>query len=232
MTAFEPVWPMYCQLCRAVQHDTTLKAPIVTIPCGLADSEENATINVPDGAFGMASLADASAWAQVQHGAQVRSYRVQLTTLDGFMGSTGSRAPDFIKIDVEGAELFVLRGAAELFRLGHRPLMLIEVFAPWEQAFGYQPWAVLSWLLERGYRFIFACPNGMVDHLPTEAKPFPLEYEMGYNLVAYEPRVHAERIEGLQRLRAGTRPRLLPMAPPPRPNRLAEPDAAPDRVPI
>jgi FkbM family methyltransferase len=212
-----------------VQYDTTLKAQIVTIPCGLADSDKNSTINVPDGAFGRGSLADASAWAQAQCGAQIRSYRVQLTTLDRFMESTASRVPNFIKIDVEGAELFVLRGAAEFFGAGHRPLMLIEVFAPWEQAFGYQPWAVFSWLLERGFRFLFACPNGMVDHLPTAVRPFPPEYEMGYNVVVYEPNAHAERIESLQRLLASRQPRLLPMAPPPQPNRLAEVSFAPEK---
>ena len=109
----------------------------------LADSERRAAINVPDGSFGMGSLADASTWATVQRGAQLRSYQVQLTTIDGFLATIGSRAPDFIKIDVEGAELFVLRGAAKLFNAGQRPLMLIEVFAPWENAFGYSPWIPL-----------------------------------------------------------------------------------------
>ncbi len=226
--AFEPVWPIYRQLCRTVQRDTAMKAPIVTIPCGLADSERRAAMNVPDGEFAMGSLADPSAWARAQRGATLRSYPVQLTTVDEFLASTASRDPDFIKIDVEGAELFVLHGAAELFSAGHRPLMLIEVFAPWERAFGYQPWAPLSWLLERGYRFMFACPNGMVEHLPTEATPFPANYEMGYNVVVYDPTAHAERIDGLQHLRAGARLALLPMAPPPQPNHLAEPGATPD----
>jgi FkbM family methyltransferase len=221
VTAFEPVWPMYCELCRIVQHDTTLKAPIVTIPCGLADSEKQAAVSVPDGVFGMGSIADASRWASVQGAAQIRSYPVLLTTIDGFLASTGSRVPDFIKIDVEGAELFVLRGAAELFNTGQHPLMLIEVFAPWELAFGYQPWTPLSWLLERGYRFLFACPNGLVDHLPTEGNPFPSDYEKGYNIVAYDPNVHAGRIGQLKQLRAGVAACLLPMAPPPQPNRLA-----------
>ena len=101
--------------------------------------------------------------------------------------------------------------------------MLIEMFAPWERAFGCQPWIPLSWLLERGYRFLFACPNGLMEYLPTEANPFPSEYEMGYNVVAFNPKAHAGRIEKLQHLRAGRLARLLPMAPPPQPNRLAEP---------
>ena len=217
--AFEPVWPTYCRLCRAVQHDTTPKSSIITVPYGLADSEKQGTINVPGGKFALGSIADAAAWATVQRGRQIRSYPIQLTTIDSFLVSTGSQVPDFIKIDVEGAELFVLRGGAELFSADRRPLMLIEIFAPWERAFGYHPWAPLSWLLERGYRFLFACPNGIVDYLPTEAKPFPPDYEMGYNVVAYDPIRHAARIDGLDPIRAGQPARLLPMAPPPQPNR-------------
>jgi FkbM family methyltransferase len=230
VTAFEPVWPVFCRLCRTVQLDTTQKATIVTVPIGLADSEKRAVINVPDGSFGMGSIADLSTWAAVQRGAQVCSYQVQLTTIDGFLATTGARIPDFIKIDVEGAELFVLRGAGELFNAGHRPLMLIEVFAPWERALGYHPWAALSSLLDRGYRFLFACPNGLVDHLPTETKPFPPDYEMGYNVVAYDPTAHASRIERVKHLRSGMSERLLPMAPPPQPNRVAEQHDVPDSV--
>lgn len=219
VTAFEPVWPTYCQLCRAVQRDTTLKAPIITVPYGLADSEKQSMIHIPGRKFALGSIADASAWATIQRGAQIRSHPVQLTTIDSFLLSTGSQAPDFIKIDVEGAELFVLRGGAGLFSADRRPLMLIEIFAPWERAFGYHPWAPLSWLLERGYRFLFACPTGMVEYLPTETRPFPPDYEMGYNVVVYDPNKHAARINRIDPMRAGQPETLLPMAPPPQPNR-------------
>ena len=223
--AFEPVWPMYCRLCRNLQFDSTLKSPIATVPFGLSDSEKLTTINVPDGLFGMGSLAEASAWANAQGSAEIQSYDVRLTTIDSFLASTGVRSPDFIKIDVEGAELFVLRGAMRMFETGHRPLMLIEVFAPWEQAFGYQPWEMISVLLELGYQFLFACPNGIVDHLPTRLRPFPPAYEMGYNVVAYDSKTHNGRIDCLMPLRAGQSPRLLPMAPPPKPNVIGPTDS-------
>ena len=166
----------------------------------------------------MGSVADAAAWAKVQPGARIDSYQIELTTIDSFLGESRLQPPTFMKIDVEGAELFVLRGAAQLFNEGHRPLMHIEIFAPWERAFGYHPWTPLSWLLERGYRFLFACPSGLVDHLPTEARPFPPEYVMGYNVLAYEPVAHAERLDGVRHLRAGSLTKPLPMSPPPQPN--------------
>ena len=150
------------------------------------------------------------------------SYRIRLMTIDSFLSSTGLQPPTFMKIDVEGAELFVLRGASELFSSGHRPLMIIEIFAPWEKAFGYQPWEPFSWLIERGYQFLFACPNGLIEYYPTQAQPFPPEYEMGYNVLAYCPLFHGERVGRVKHLRPGSRTKLLPMAPPPRPNHVAQ----------
>ena len=220
VVAFEPVWPMYIELCRHVQLDTTLKAAIVTINAGLAEADKEATIQVPAGEFGMGSMAVSSAWQAAQPGADLQSHRARFTTLDGFLAATGQRPPNFMKIDVEGAEQFVLAGAAGLFAAEHRPLLVVEIFAPWEKAFGYGPWQPLSWLKARGYEFLFACPSGLVEHRPSESQPLPAEYEMGYNVLAYVPDAHRERVQAAAPLRAAAGPQLLAMDPPPRPNRI------------
>ncbi|MGC4004216.1 MAG: FkbM family methyltransferase [Pirellulales bacterium] len=230
--AFEPVWPLYERMCREVAADTTLRAAITTIPWGLSDRRQSAVINVPHGdygeEFGVGSMADPAAWAvaqdrwrKEQSAVKIRSYRAEFVALDDFLEISKSPEPDFIKIDVEGAELFVLRGAKEFFTSGARPLMLIELFAPWEKAFGYQPWEPLSFLLALGYRTLFICPEGVVEHTPTEHKPFPPEYERGYNIIAYLPNPHARRIARLESLRADNPRKCVPFMPPgPCPNRV------------
>jgi hypothetical protein len=50
--------------------------------------------------------------------------RVSLTTLDAEVAA-GARPPHFIKVDVEGHEFSVLRGAAQTLR-EHRPVVLFE----------------------------------------------------------------------------------------------------------
>jgi FkbM family methyltransferase len=209
------------QLCANIQSDTARKAPIVTVPVGLAESAQTTMISVPNSQFGMGSMAPSDAWKQVQGNSEIAEYRSEFTTLDSVLSEKTYPIPDFLKIDVEGAELLVLRGAAQAFAEGFRPLMLIELFAPWERAFEYGPWDVLSYLTDLGYSFLFACPHGLIEHIPSAQVPFPQQFEQGYNVVAFVASKHSHRIEPLRALQPGGDSRPLSMMPPPIPNRLA-----------
>jgi hypothetical protein len=134
----------------------------------------------------------------------IARYECRFLSLDEFLRSSDQLVADFFKVDVEGAELFVLRGASQHFAAGNRPLIVTEAYAPWQERCGYSSWEFFAPLLGLGYRFIFLCPGGLLDHLPSESAPFPPEFEHGYNVVAYVPGRHAERIRGLERLRLGT----------------------------
>lgn len=58
--------------------------------------------------------------------------------------------PDFIKCDVEGAELLVLRGAQETLRRA-RPILFVEMLRKWAAKFGYHPNAIMTLLADIGY---------------------------------------------------------------------------------
>jgi FkbM family methyltransferase len=221
VAAFEPLWPVYVRLCGNVQGDRHSRAPIITLPYGVADTEKTATLQIPNGVFEMASLAEPTLWTEAQRGARLIESQCDFLSIDTFMERRQFRAPHFVKIDVEGAELLVLRGASRFFAGGHRPLMLIEIFAPWERAFGYQPWDVLSLLSALNYRFLFACPEGLIEHEPIPMAPFPREFEKGYNVVAFVSDRHQDRVRSLDPLRAGGSGTRLPMPPPPQANKVA-----------
>ncbi len=72
-------------------------------------------------------------------------------TLDRFLKKEGLRPPDFIKLDVEGAELAALQGAAAILA-EFRPLLLVEMEEKNLQAAGASKAAIQAFLRDHGYR--------------------------------------------------------------------------------
>jgi FkbM family methyltransferase len=76
-------------------------------------------------------------------GAEARALSVPMTTLDIFF--SGRRAPDFIKIDIEGGGVFALPGCRRILR-ENRPFVLIESHTPAEDS------AISKVLIDLDYR--------------------------------------------------------------------------------
>lgn len=122
--------------------------------------------------------------------------KVKTTTLDKFLRRKVIDRVDFIKMDVEGAELNVLKGAQELFTKTPRPVLLVELYdmrtAPW----GYAAREVVQLLAKLGYRWYEIHLNGSVASVETDRDVYDA------NLVAIPPereedvliRVNAERV--------------------------------------
>lgn len=69
--------------------------------------------------------------------------KAQATTLDEFVERHEVRRMDFLKVDVEGAELRVLRGGADSLRR-FRPTLMIEFFPQGLASLGASPWDLLD----------------------------------------------------------------------------------------
>jgi hypothetical protein len=77
-----------------------------------------------------------------------------MTSLDAYCQEQGLTRVDFVKVDVEGAEMAVLRGAEQLLRRPSPPIWLIEMNISTSQNFGYSPCDLLRYLESFGdYRF-------------------------------------------------------------------------------
>jgi len=68
---------------------------------------------------------------------------VRSVTVDGFAGEAGLERLDLVKIDVEGAEAFVLEGMDEVLDR-YAPVVMLEVHPQWQPA-NYS----VEWLMER-----------------------------------------------------------------------------------
>ena len=80
-------------------------------------------------------------------------------TLDDWVANHGI-TPDFIKCDVEGAELLVLRGGGQTLAR-HKPVIFAELLRKWSLPFGYHPNDMLGYLADLGYRCWAVGTNGV-----------------------------------------------------------------------
>ena len=71
-------------------------------------------------------------------------------TLDQWCSNQEVR-PDFIKCDVEGAELLVFRGGRKTLA-EHRPVVFAELLRKWSKPFGYHPDDMFAFFVELGYQ--------------------------------------------------------------------------------
>ena len=102
------------------------------------------------------------------------------TSLDDFYRSSG-RAPNLIKVDVEGAERLVLRGAVSLLRLPapSAPVWVIEYAPEHCSRFGYHPEELKATLATHGYDTFWLTDGGHLESSDLEP-----EWKYGINLVA------------------------------------------------
>jgi len=84
----------------------------------------------------------------------VGQQQVRITTIDAFMAEHQVPRVDVMKVDIEGAELMLFRGARELLRRADAPVILYAGFGFLTRGFGYHPVEIL-WLLEScGYNLL------------------------------------------------------------------------------
>ena len=94
--------------------------------------------------FGNSSL------RQLDHNEHTQTVCVDTLTFDEFVSSYVHTPPDFIKCDVEGAELLVLKGALRVLETSY-PILQLELLRKWSSSFDYHPNDVISFLSRLGY---------------------------------------------------------------------------------
>lgn len=80
----------------------------------------------------------------------VKVLKCEVTTLDDYVSTTGLNV-DFIKCDVEGAELLVLKGGHSTIRQ-NLPIIFCEILRKWTEKFSYNSNDILDMLRAIGYR--------------------------------------------------------------------------------
>lgn len=130
--AFEPMPQSFDELKR--NHDLMgSPANVVLNNAALGDHAGSVQIHLFEGlATGHASLA-----AKKDVGSA--AFDCRMITLDSYLEENGVEQIDFIKVDVEGAELQLLKGATRIFDQTVPPIILMEMAVAQTGNFGYHP---------------------------------------------------------------------------------------------
>jgi len=104
---------------------------------------------------------------------------VNTTTVDQITADLGLNRVDFIKIDVEGGELAVLKGASATLE-EHRPIVMFEVnpFCLWRYG-RCLPQDLFSWARERFTHLVSIDEHGVVESLNSDEAVNSLLYQLG-----------------------------------------------------
>lgn len=135
---------------------------VAVAPVACSDTEGTLELYVaPDANTGETSLSKTNA---SQIGAIAHTYKVRARPLDDIVRESGVGRVDAIKIDVEGAEYLVLKGAQQTLDRFH-PMLLVEIVEGQLRGMGTSSAQVRELLRAHGYR------EGRHDDLNVEFLP-------------------------------------------------------------
>jgi len=125
------------------------------VSCALGEDSEEADLYLVDGVQDWCNSLRPPAVDE-----PVRTVRVFVRRLDDVLAELGVRKADFIKLDVEGAELSVLYGAMKLLHRESRPAILAEVQDTRTAAWGYAAREIIQFLIRMDYRWFAIAAKG------------------------------------------------------------------------
>jgi FkbM family methyltransferase len=141
--AFEPVPHIFRELERNVELAGS-PDNIKINNLALGDTNTTITLNVFDGE----PSGHASIGAKKDVGAE--RFECQMIRLDGYLSENVERDVTFVKVDIEGAELMLLKGAERLFTQAVPPIFLMEMALSPASLFDYRPDELVQFIGSRG----------------------------------------------------------------------------------
>jgi FkbM family methyltransferase len=117
-----------------------------------------------------------------------QTVRVPVHRLDDVLSQSKLARVDFVKIDVEGAELDTFKGATELFSRVPRPVVMAETFDIRTRPWGYDAREIVRFLADLNYQWFRLNDDGTLEAIPSNLQTYDA------NLVAFP----AERVIEVQ----------------------------------
>ncbi len=146
--AFEPVSRTYAVLARNIERNGA--SNVTAYQLGVSDRQGSALIHLYRSRFFAFTSGSSSLWSDTKL-RPAGQETISLVTLDSLARERRLPPPSLIKIDIEGGELYALRGARGLLR-AHHPIIISE-FTELDdlQDIGYTRAEQLAFLRDLGY---------------------------------------------------------------------------------
>jgi len=175
--AFEPIQSTYSLLEQNVKLNSLNN--IKTFNFGFSSKEETKNFFFYPEGTGNASSKN------VSEREDIIEVECDLKKLDDFMKNFPNK-PDFIKCDVEGAELFVFEGGYSTLK-EFKPIVFSEILRKWSRKFDYNPNDIFDLFYDLGYKSFFPKagklhPFGYMDDETIETNFFFL-HEIGHKKI-------------------------------------------------
>lgn len=141
---FEPLPDLFAKLRQQVQSDPALRSHAEVQPFALSDTAGQTEFCIAVDAPGFSGIRE----RRYDVPTRVQRIEVSMRRLDDVV--SGMKRVDYIKIDTEGAEWSVLKGASGTIDR-HRPVITFEFGENSYSAFGVNPDDVHDFFVEKGY---------------------------------------------------------------------------------
>ena len=103
-------------------------------------------------------------------GGALKENRIRMTSLDRYVEKNNIKKVNFIKCDIDGAEVLFLRGARKTLA-SEKPIVIIEAHERGQRAQGHSCQEIFAELRQFGYKF-FSLDNKLKAVLNEELEKF------------------------------------------------------------
>jgi len=118
-----------------------------------------------------------------------------MSTVDDYVRERQIDTVSFLKCDVEGAELSVLKGATGLLRGPRPPAIQLEVFEGWTKSFGYSPRDLFAFLRETGGYHAYWFHEDGLRPVERDDDVIPGIFYQWVDFLCLVPGVHDDRFD-------------------------------------
>ena len=184
--SFEPMPTSYYYLKKNIDLNQ-FKSKINTYKIGLSDKNGVVDFFIPLKNGTNASMLNVS---NKKNSKKIKS---KIIKLDDWCKARGIK-PNFIKCDVEGAELLVFRGAEKIIKL-YNPKIFTELLRKWSKPYGYHPNDMINFLGNLDY-VCYGIGKSRIKRIKTVN-----QHNEETNYVFLHSKKHRQTIQRLKKLR-------------------------------